>query len=545
MRTRLVITAVIAIGLIAPGGVRGDAFRPADGVAASARTAQLAQAPQSSPPPTGQPAPPPTGQSAPDNPSPPPAPPAASPSSSPPGTPAVVLDDQEVSTILGKSVRSNADEDMGRIVDIIVSRDGQVRAAIIDFGGFLGIGTRKIAVDWFAFCVADVQTGFGPFISVYLTAQGWTQVDIGLVLTARGLVALALQMPGGAIVDAARSERAVAALAMILISASALIIALWPIFPAVLGAQFLQAAGSSVVSPALAAISLGLVGHTASGERFGRNARFASIGNGLAAAGMGAVGYFWSNQAVFLVTAALIIPTLIALAQIRTEEIDPVRAHGGLVQGRNETAAIATLLTSRPLLTFAACVTVFQLANAAMLPLMASIITMRASAWATTLVAACIVVPQLVVAAFSPSVRRWAQRWGRRPFLLIGFAALSIRGLLFIVVTDPRMLVAVQLLDGICAAVFGVLVPLTIADITRGTGRFNLAQGIVGSGIGIGASLSTTLAGWMSDRLGSSVAFLGLACIGAAGLVLTALLMPETMERKAGAAAKRAFSTLD
>src|ERR1700757_5145364 len=98
---------------------------------------------------------------------------------------------------------------------------------------------------------------------------------------------------------------------------------------------------------------------------------------------------------------------------------------------------------------------------------------------------------------------------------------------------------------GICAAVFGVLVPLTIADITRGTGRFNLAQGIVGSGIGIGASLSTTLAGWMSDRLGSSVAFLGLACIGATGLVLTALLMPETMERKAGAATKRAFSTLD
>jgi MFS transporter len=150
-----------------------------------------------------------------------------------------------------------------------------------------------------------VQTGFGPFISVYLTAHGWTQVDIGLVLTARGLAALALQMPGGAIVDAARSERGVAALAMIAISASALVIALWPMFPAVLGAQILHAAGSSVVSPAIAAISLGLVGHAASGERFGRNARFASIGNGLAAAGMGAVGYFWSNQAVFLVTAVL------------------------------------------------------------------------------------------------------------------------------------------------------------------------------------------------------------------------------------------------
>jgi predicted MFS family arabinose efflux permease len=379
-----------------------------------------------------------------------------------------------------------------------------------------------------------VQTGFRPFVSVYLTSQQWTQVDIGLILTVRGLAALAFQMPGGAAVDAVRSERRLAALAMVGISASALAIALWPIFPAVLGAQILHAAASSLVNPAIAAISLGLVGHAASGERFGRNARFASIGNGLAAAGMGVVGYLWSNQAVFLVTAALIVPTLITLAQIRENEIDPVRAHGGLAQGPTATATAAsrTLLTNRPLLTFALCVAVFQLANAAMLPLMAGIVTQRSSVWATILVAACIVVPQLVVAAFSPAVGRWAQQWGRRSLLLLGFAALPVRGALFMVVTDPYLLVAVQLLDGISAAVLGVLVPLTVADITRGTGRFNLAQGIVGTGVGIGASLSTTLAGWMSDRLGSSIAFLGLAVIGGVGLMLVWLLMPETMEKK-------------
>jgi MFS family permease len=379
-----------------------------------------------------------------------------------------------------------------------------------------------------------VQTGFGPFMAVYLTTHQWTQVDIGLVLTVRGLAALVLQMPGGAIVDAVRSERRLAAWAMTGIGASALVIALWPMFPAVLGAQILHAAASSVVNPAIAAISLGLVGYAASGERFGRNARFASIGNGLAAAGMGAVGYFWSSQAVFLVTAALVIPALIALARIPEREVDPVRAHGGVAKGPTATAAAASwrLLTNRPLLTFATCVAVFQLANAAMLPLMASIITKRSSALATTLVAACIVVPQIVVAVFSPAVGRWAQRWGRRPVLLVGFMALPVRGVLFVVITDPYWLVAVQVLDGICAAVFGVLVPLTIADIARGTGRFNLAQGIVGTGIGIGASLSTTLGGWMSDRLGSGSAFLGLAAIGGLGLVLVWLLMPETMETK-------------
>ncbi|MGA7486687.1 MAG: MFS transporter, partial [Xanthobacteraceae bacterium] len=370
-----------------------------------------------------------------------------------------------------------------------------------------------------------------------LTAHQWTQVDIGLILTARGLAALVLQMPGGAIVDAVRSERRLAGMAMIGIGASALVIALWPIFPAVLASQLLHAAASSLVNPAIAAISLGLVGYAASGERFGRNARFASIGNGIAAAGMGAVGYFWSNQAVFLVTAALVIPALLALWQISESEIDTVQAHGGTAQGPTGTATAApwTLLANRPLLIFTACVALFQLANAAMLPLMASIITKRSSVWATALVAACVVVPQLVVAAFSPAVGRWAQRWGRRPVLVIGFAALPARGVLLMMITDPQLFVAVQVLDGICAAVLGVLVPLTIADLTRGTGRFNLAQGVVGTGVGIGASLSTTLGGWMSDRFGSGDAFLGLACIGALGLALVWLLMPETGQGKRAA----------
>jgi predicted MFS family arabinose efflux permease len=384
--------------------------------------------------------------------------------------------------------------------------------------------------DWFIFFVADVQTGFGPFVSVYLTSQKWTQVDIGLVLSAGGLVALAGQMPGGALVDFARSERLVAGLAVAAISVSALAYAAWPILPVVLSAAVLHAGASCVLGPAIAAISLGLVGHAAVGERLGRNARFAAIGNGLAAAAMGACGYFLSARAVFFVTALLLAPALLALRAMSANEIDPERAHGAVTRRRDNRppAKFADLLRLRPLLILAGCVMLFHLANAAMLPLMGSVVTMRSSKWATVLIAACIVVPQLLVAALSPWVGRQAQSWGRRPLLLLGFAALPIRGILFATVNDPNLLVVVQLLDGVTASVFGVMVPLIIADVTRGTGHFNLGQGVVGTTTGIGASLSTTLAGYTSDHFGSAVAFLGLAAVAAAGLVAVWLLLPET-----------------
>jgi MFS family permease len=385
-------------------------------------------------------------------------------------------------------------------------------------------------LDWFIFFVADVQTGFGPFVSVYLTTQRWTQFDIGLVLSAAGFISLLGQMPGGALVDAARSERVVAGVAIITICISALTYAAMPIFPVVLAGSVLHALASCVLGPAMVAISLGLVGHAAIGERLGRNARFASVGNGLAAAVMGACGYLLSARAVFIVTVVLLIPALLALRTISPKEIDPERAHGARPRQTKIKPPVkpGELMRNRPLLIFAGCLLMFHLANGSMLPLMGSVMTMRSARWATLLIAACIVVPQVVVAAMSPWFGKRAEIWGRRPLLLIGFAALPIRGLLFALVSNPLLLVAVQLLDGVTAAVFAVMVPLVVADITRGTGRFNLGQGIIGTATGIGASLSATFAGYMTDRFGSVPAFAGLAVIALAGLTLLWFMMPET-----------------
>jgi len=144
------------------------------------------------------------------------------------------------------------------------------------------------------------------------------------------------------------------------------------------------------------------------------------------------------------------------------------------------------------------------------------------------LIAIAMVVPQIIVAVLSPFVGRKSEVWGRRPLLIMGFAALMIRGVLFAYIIAPPLVIAAQVLDGLSAAVLGVLVPLSIADITRNTGHFNLTLGIVGCAMGIGASISTTLAGFLSDRFTTHVTFLCLGFIAAIGLAAVWMAMPET-----------------
>ena len=382
-------------------------------------------------------------------------------------------------------------------------------------------------LDWFTFFLADIQTGFGPFVAVYLTAQAWTQSDIGFVLTAGALVALVGQIPGGALIDAARSTRIIAAIAVLAIGASAIAIASSPLFSVVMGARIMHAGASCLLGPTIAALSIGIAGHAALGERLGRNARFASVGAGIAAFAMGATGQLYSSQAVFILTGLLVIPALGALSRIRIART-PSRLPLHTAAATAGSGTVGALFTNRRLMVFAAAIVTFHLANAAMLPLMGGVFAGSSGSAATMWIAGCMIVPQLIVAACSPWVGRKANIWGWRPLLVLCFAALVLRGILFALTSEPAFVVAAQAFDGISAAVLAVLFPLIIADITRDTGRFNLALGIVGSAMGIGAALSTMIAGMAFDQFGGMVTFLGLATVAATGLVVVLLLMPET-----------------
>jgi MFS family permease len=457
------------------------------------------------------------------------------------------------------------------------------------------------ALDWLNFFVANVQTGFGPFIASYLASHKWTQGEIGLALSVGTVSAMLSQVPGGAAVDALRNKKVAAAWAIVAIIFSAVLLAISPTMLPVIAAEVFHGFASCMLTPAMAALALVLVGHHALGDRLGRNARWMSIGSAVAAGLMGLCGKYFSQhsalwqtkgyalswlaggRAVFWLTAALALPALVALAFIRpgaarqheygsaisannnndddnnnnddddndndnddrhdcNHEDDPHASGNGIPLSHADAIvtsqalespapqSVLSLLKDKRMLIFAACVLLFHLSNAAMLNLAAGEVTDSMSDNVQIIIALCIIVPQAIVALMSPWVGRTAGRWGRRPLLIAGFFALPVRALLFAFVSDPNMLVPVQIFDGVSAAVFGVMLPLIAADVAGNKGRYNLCIGLFGLAAGIGATLSTTAAGFIADHFGNSASFVSLAVTGMLAVLLVWLAMPETRD---------------
>jgi MFS family permease len=364
---------------------------------------------------------------------------------------------------------------------------------------------------------------------------GWRQEAIGFILTAGVLVGLLIQVPAGELLDAVQSKRLLVALAVVTVACSALILALWPRFAPSLIAEMLLGATGGLLGPGVVAISLGLVGNEGLPDRLGRNQRFAAIGGFCTAGLMGLLGYLFSNRVIFFAGAALAVPTLLALARIGAGEVHFARSCGARPgdyhPSRLPRSTRGAICKNYRLLVFASCIVLFQFANASALPLVSE--ELGAVRGSSLVISALIFVPQLVVAVLAPWVGRTAQSWGRRPLLLIGLTALPIRAACFALTLDPALLVVVQVLDGISGAAIGVLTPVVIADVTKGTGRFNLAQGVVGTFSGIGAALSTTLSGYVTQAFGNAAGFYVITGIAIAAVAVCWAFLPETKDTHA------------
>ena len=396
----------------------------------------------------------------------------------------------------------------------------------IDDSGTLPAG--RGALHALNFFVAAMQTGFGPFVSVWLVSRGWSLTEVGLALSVGTIAALCAQLPGGLLVDAIHRKRDITAVALLLVAISALMIAVAPSVGSIWAAQILHAAGSVIISPAIAALTLSLCGHDSFSERLGGNARYASLGSALAAVLFGLTSTHLGEQSIFIITAALALPAAASLFAIRPGRgVPPPGDHMALVPPAERDTPPWTVYRDPVMHIFAVCVILFQLSNAALLPLLLGGLSHRGEAGGFV-VPAAIMVPQLIAAVASPWAGAAARYMGRRKVLLAGFIALPVRALLFATDPGPEALEAMQILDGISATVLGLMVPLIAADLTAKTGHLNLTIGSFGLAAGLGATVSTSIAGWAADRFGAEMTFLALAFAGALAVLVLAVAMPET-----------------
>jgi MFS family permease len=389
--------------------------------------------------------------------------------------------------------------------------------------------TSLRALEWLNFFVADVQTGLGPFLAAYLASSGWSPERLGILLTACGLIPIALQIPAGGIVDEVRAKRGLSAAAIVTIAAGALLLAWGTSTAYVISAQAVLAIAGLFLGPALNAITLGVVGTKGFDRQLGRNQSFAAGGNVFTALLMAGVSYWIGIRSVFVCSAFLALPTLACLAKVRSKDIDLRDARGADKSDSKHNAGIfKVLLQDRVLLIFFVCAALFHLSNAAMLPQLGEMLAHGDKRTAGPLMSACVIVTQLVITFTAAQTGKLAGIFGRRPLLLIGFAVLVIRGCLYTVVRGEPALIAVQLLDGVANVIFGVVSALVVADRTRGTGRFNLAQGALASFVGVGAAFSTTYGGYLIEHFGYNASFLGLSAVGLIALALLFAFFPET-----------------
>ncbi len=381
--------------------------------------------------------------------------------------------------------------------------------------------------------MADVRDGVGPYLSIFLKgSRHWDAGAIGLAMGASSIAAAICQIPAGLLVDGTRAKRLLIAGSGLLVALGCLLIVVYPRFWTVIVAQVVLGAASAVIPPAIAALSLGLVGRSLLDGRVSRNESFNHAGNLIAAVLAGGLGKLLGYHWIFYLVCGFAVASAAIVTIVNPAEIDHERARGGDDPAHaGEPLALRALLQRRDLRIFLASVVLFHFGNAAMLPMAGQVLAQTHPGSDTIALSACIIAAQFVMVGVAWCVgRASAKGIGRKPIFLTALAVLPIRGLLFSVTSSPYAVVGIQLLDGVAAGIFGVVSVLIASDLMRGTGRFNFAQGLTALAVGIGATLSNSTAGFVVQWFGYPSGFLYLASIALCALGFFALLMPETRE---------------
>jgi predicted MFS family arabinose efflux permease len=390
-------------------------------------------------------------------------------------------------------------------------------------------------LDLINFLMADVRDGVGPYLSVFLKgSEHWQPGAIGMAMAASSIAAAICQIPAGLLVDSLKVKRFLVAVSGLMVAAGCLLIVFFPTFAAVIAAQAMLGAASAVIPPAIAALSLGIVGHRRLDARVSRNESFNHGGNFLAAVLAGTLGQRLGYDWIFYLVCAFAVASAAVINLINPAEINDALARGG-ESADCEPIPIRDLFKRRDLVIFLGAVILFHFGNAAMLPMAGQVLAQAHPGTDAVTLSACIIAAQLVMVGVAWGVGRAIRLgYGRKTIFLVALVTLPIRGLLFSFTTDPFGVVGIQLLDGLAAGIFGVIAILIASDLMRGTGRFNLAQGLMALSVGIGAGLSNLTSGFVVQWYGYPAGFLYLAAIALVALFFFAMFMPETSKPRDG-----------
>ncbi|MCD7107454.1 MFS transporter [Rhizobium sp. DKSPLA3] len=437
------------------------------------------------------------------------------------------------------------------------------------------------------FFLADVRDGLGPFLGIFLIGQGWSTATIGVVMTIGGIAGMLATTPLGALADASKAKRFMVGFCAALVIVASLAILFVPTVTFVAASQIATGIAGAAIGPAVAGLTLGLVGQKGLAPQLGRNEAWNHGGNVFAAAGAGFFGYEFGLTAVFILMTAMAVGSIIAVMMISPEDIDHDAARGiEKKEGKDAEApsGFSVLWKSTPLLILAATLMLFHFGNGAMLPLLGQQVATQAestgaptdggTAAATTTqddgtttalppgqskpgqpaarpvnqpsslqsllsdpvsyTAATVIIAQLTMIPIALLAAGFAGRRGYFLLLVAALVALPVRGLIAGLWPSPYALIPVQMLDGVGAGLLGVAVPGLVARMLKGTGHINAGLGAVMTVQGVGASLSPAIAGVIVSHYGFSAAYLTLAGFAVCGLVIWLVSMKKVAAACAG-----------
>ncbi|HXH75639.1 MAG TPA: MFS transporter [Bacteriovoracaceae bacterium] len=344
------------------------------------------------------------------------------------------------------------------------------------------------------------------------------------------LIGILVQSPVGALIDHTRHKRWLILMASVVIAISCLVVIFFPNFYAIALSQSAVGLVQAVFHPCVTGITLGIVGHKLLSQRIGRNESLNHLGNMVGAIASGLIGWYISYEGIFYFSIFQAVAMIFAVLMIREKDIDHLVARSAVSESKDRPSitTIKSLFSDKDILFFTFAMALFHFANGAMLPLLGQKIGISDVEYSALYLSICIIIAQAVMVLVAPMASRFASN-GRKNVMLMAFVLLPLRAFLFATIDNNYALISLQVLDGLGAGIFGVISILMMADLSKGTGHFNLLQGTVYAAMGLGISFSTIFSGFVVKNFGYSAGFITLGIAGILALMFFGLLIRESL----------------